>query len=235
MTILPALTSTRKERISAFVRDLRASAVREIALFPTVLDRNERTELYRDLESIPGLAIPHVHLRADCRAAEIRYLRRRFGSQVFNIHPRRSTHPFGPVPTPFARSVFIENVQVAPEDGELSLLGGVCPDYAHLESARRMEWDDYVSTVERQVRTFPVGCCHVSAIRDGDPNEWNGGPDHHSFEQLADFDYMTRYTDMLPDRWVSLELENTLAEQLEAVDYVTAIVEARADANSSIA
>lgn len=220
MTILPGLTSTMKDRIPDFLSDLRGSQVRRIALFPTVLPRQERQELYRELSDIPGLRVPHVHLRTDCDEVEIRFLEEQFGTEVFNIHPRKTVHAFGPIPQSHAGRIFVENTQEVPEDQELTLCGGICIDYSHLESARRMGWSDYVVTVEAQLRRFPIGCCHIAAIREGEPNSWNGGPDHHKFRQLSDFDYLSKYSWALPARWLSLELENTLPEQLEAADYV---------------
>ena len=219
-TILPGLTSTIKDGIPAFVADLQRSSVREIALFPTVLEAAERWELYRELEGIPGLRVPHVHLRTDCDEAEMDYLMRTFGTEVFNIHPAKSVHAFGAVPLRLAGSVYVENTQDPPEDPELAELGGICIDYSHLESARRLGWNDYVATVENQLRRFPIGCCHIAAIREGDPNAWNGGPDHHNFKQLSDFDYLAGYTWALPPRWLSLELENPLEEQLQAIAYL---------------
>jgi hypothetical protein len=227
MTILPGLTSTEKDRIPTFVRDLRESEVRAIALFPTVLDAAERRELYEELSSIPDLVIPHVHLRTDCDEAEMGFLVERFSTEYFNIHPERSTHPFGVVPQSYAAMVFVENVQVVPDDEELERLGGICPDYSHLDSARAMGMTGYVRTVERQLRRYPIGCCHVSAIRPGVPNRWNGGPDHHEFRDLSDLDYMARYADLLPERWVSLELENALDEQLRAAEYLRGLIASR--------
>ncbi len=219
-TILAGLTSTEKERIPDFLRALEKSGVRQIALFPTVLEKLEREELYRELEGIPDLRIPHVHLRTDCDEAEMVYLVRTFATEAFNIHPRKSVHAFGPVPNSFAEGVFVENTQDPPEDAELGAVGGICIDYSHLESARRLGWNDYVAAVEAQLRRFPIGCCHIAAIREGDPNAWNGGPDHHNFKQLSDFDYLAGYTWALPPRWLSLELENPLEEQLEAIAYL---------------
>ncbi|MFW5744029.1 MAG: hypothetical protein ACOC2D_12210 [Spirochaetota bacterium] len=220
MKILPGLTSTESDRIPAFVEALRRSDVRAIALFPTVLDPAERNELYRDLAAIPGLTIPHVHLRTDCTPDEMRFVAEQFGTELFNIHPRKSRHPFGEVPSDYASRVYVENVEIAPEDDELAALAGICPDYSHLESARLMGSTEYAATVERQLGSYPIGCCHVAGIRAGEPNVWNGGPDHHNFRSLADFDYMARYVDVLPARWISLELENPLDEQLEAARYL---------------
>ena len=80
MTLLPSLTSTKKERMGAFVEDLARLGVTQVALFPTTLSVAERRALYADLERIDGLTLPHVHLRSDCDDAEIGYLVHRFGT-----------------------------------------------------------------------------------------------------------------------------------------------------------
>jgi hypothetical protein len=220
MRVLPGLTSTRPELITPFLADLRRSSVRTIAFFPTCLDPASRRALYAELEAIAGLAIPHVHLRSDCFPGEIAYLGRRFGSVAFNIHPAASGHPFDPAQAPEKRRLFVENVEVPPDDAELAELGGLCPDWSHLENARLFGRTDYVATMERQLGRFPVGCCHISAIRAGEPNRWSGGWDQHDFRSLGDFDYLAAYRAYLPADWASLELENSLGEQLEAVAYL---------------
>ena len=125
MIILPGLTSTKKERIPAFLADMRRRGVKSIALFPTCLTRSERQALYAELEDVPGLGIPHVHLRSDCGAEEIGYLARRFGTEAFNIHPRASTHPFGPLPPEYAPAIYVENVDIPPKFIVLRGVAGV--------------------------------------------------------------------------------------------------------------
>jgi hypothetical protein len=231
MVILPGLTSTKKNRIPAFVSDLRASSVRTIALFPTCLSKNERAELYTELASIPGLRIPHIHLRADCGPDEIAHLVEIFGTEAFNIHPRASTHPFESGFGGFAGRVFVENVDVPIDDAELEdgvlghdALGGICPDFSHLENARLHGRASYVAATRRQLVRFRVGCCHMSAIRVGVSNDWAGEWDHHAYARLSDFDYLKAYCSCMPAGWASLELENSLAEQLEAKAYIEALL-----------
>jgi hypothetical protein len=223
MTILPGLTSTKKERIPAFIEDLRDSDVRTIALFPTLLSPDERKALYRQLESIAELNIPHVHIRSDFNEAELDYLAGRFGTEAFNIHPRASTHPFGPLPARFAAKIFVENVDVPADDAELAgsgtgelAPGGLCPDFSHLENSRLHGRSQYVDTVMGQLKRFKAGCCHVSAVRVGVPNHWAGEWDHHEYSSLDDLAYLSAYLEYLPDTWVSLELENGFAQQMEA-------------------
>jgi len=219
MTILPGLTSTRKERIPAFIDDLRRSGVRLISLFPTCLAADERAALYRELETVPGLRIPHAHLRSDCGPDEMELLSGRFGTEAFNIHPRASVHAFGPLPPAFASRIFIENVELPPEDAELEgdggpAPGGLCPDFSHLENARLHGMTEYVRVFTAQLARFRVGCCHLSAIRVGVPNHWSGMWDHHEFADPSDLDYLVAYRDHMPADWASLELENGLEQQL---------------------
>lgn len=220
MTVLPALTTTRPERADAFLDDMDRLSVRTIALFPTCFDAAARADLYRKLERKEGLRIPHVHLRSDCDGAEMEYLAERFGTEAFNIHPRASKHPFGEIPDRFKTLVFVENVETAPEAEEVAALGGVCPDYAHRENAGLFGRADYCARVDALLRAYPIGCCHVSAIRVGTPNAWAGQWDHHEYAELSDFDYLANYRGFFPKRWVSLELENSLEEQLAAAAYV---------------
>lgn len=225
MIILPGLTSTKQERIPEFIRNLRRSDVRLIALFPTCLDVAERWSLYHELEEIPGLGIPHVHLRSDCGLDELEYLSGRFGTMAFNIHPRASSHPFGTLPVEYASRIFIENVERPPEDEELATddglaPGGLCPDFSHFENARLHGLSAYVETFEQQLDRFAVGCCHMSAIRVGVPNHWAGMWDHHEYAVLDDLSYLARYRNRLPREWASLELENSFGQQLGAKEYL---------------
>jgi hypothetical protein len=219
MTLLPSLTSTRRDRMEPFLEALRQSDVRTIALFPTTLKPHERQALYEKLERIDGLKVPHVHLRSDCTDAEIGYLTYRFGTEVFNVHPSGSGTAYVPESSRWLKAISLENADALPEADQLAGCGGVCPDFSHWEAARRAR-DPAYEGFEALVRRFPAVCCHVSAIREGDPNPWNGRTDHHHFTSLADFDYLDRYREFLPPQWVSLELENTLDEQLEAIAYL---------------
>ena len=203
MTILPGLTSTKKDRMPAFIDELRRSDIRRIALFPTCLSDLERKALYAELESIDGLRIPHIHLRADCAPSEVEYLIDRFGAEVFNIHPRASTHPFRAIPATLAERFFVENVDIPVEEADVDgtvgpRLGGLCLDFSHLENARLLCRDSYVQTTMSLLARYPVGCCHLSAIRFGDPNSWSGEWDHHDFKSLADLDYLAKYRAFIP-------------------------------------
>ncbi len=219
MTFLPGLTSTRKDLIGYFIEDMRYHGILRIALFPTCLDLSERRQLYGALEEIPGLSIPHVHLRSDCGPMEIDYLRDRFETEVFNIHPAASAHPYLKGRDDQRKYLYVENVEVVPSREELSVFAGLCPDFSHWENAKQHNRAEYQG-FEELFKSYPVGCCHISALRVGEPNDWSGEWDHHGFTRFSEFDYLKDYRPYLPPHWLSLELENDLADQLKAIDYL---------------
>lgn len=227
MRILPGLTSTKKERIPAFLEDLEREGLLEIALFPTCMDRAERTSLYRELELFRGLHIPHVHVRSDFDEGELDYLCGRFGTEAFNIHPATSTHPFSIIPARLSRKFFIENVEQFPEDAELGEIGGLCPDFSHWANAVAFDRQGYDAAMRRLAGRYPIGCCHLSALRPGFPNPWHGEWDHHEFVDLADLDYLKTYRAFMPLAWGSLELENPLSEQLQARRHLESLLHPR--------
>lgn len=222
--ILPGLTSTMKERIPSFLADMEKTVTRRIALFPTCLDPAERSALYRELELIENFSIPHVHLRSDAEEGEMEYLVERFGTEAFNIHPASSSHPFKDVPARFAKMTFVENVDTLPEEDELKTLGGICPDFSHWENALLFGRADLYLDFKRLLSLYPPACCHLSAVRESVPNKWAGEWDHHAYSLLEDLAYLGKYREWMPPRWLSLELENPLAEQQEAISYLNRLL-----------
>ena len=222
MTILPGLTTTDRAGIPGFLAELRAGTAREIALFPTCLPPAERSELYAELERVPGLRIPHVHLRSEMGSAEIAYLAERFGAEAFNVHSSRSSHPYVAEPGPFRDRIFIENSEVAPDQAGLAGRGGLGVVLPHWQAALVQGRGGYEGFAELARRT-KVGCCHVSAVRPGVRSPW-GGYDHHRFERLEELDYLAEFKEFLPGRWASLELENPLKEQLDAAERLAALL-----------
>ncbi len=217
MIFLPSLTTTKREAVNPFLEALERTGVRVIALFPTTLKPDERQKLYSDLEEIRGLRIPHVHLRSDCGDDEIEYLVERFAAEVFNVHPEGSNTAFVPESSRWLKRIYLENADALPEAQQLEAYGGICPDFSHWEAARRARDPEY-DGFEDLVRRFPPRCCHISAIREGDPNPWNGRTDHHHFTSISDFDYIDRFRPLLPPQWASLEVENPLEEQLRVIE-----------------
>lgn len=222
--ILLGLTTTPGSDWKGKVEECKKFNLTEIALFPTFIDLPKRQELYALLENSPVKSIPHVHLRNDMEMWELDMFVEKYGTQVFNIHPRRSGHPFdyGKF-SKYKHMTYIENQEHAPKDDEVGMFAGFCIDFSHWASdfikcsiRGRKSYRNF----EERIRRFGAGVAHVSAIRSflGFLNY-----DSHTMHDLKDLDYMKNYEEFWPSI-LSLELENTLEKQLEAKAYLEKII-----------
>ena len=85
--LLGLTTITPKEEWKNKVKEIDELGIKEVALFPTCLNLEERKELYRLLENTKLERIPHVHIREeDTESWELDYLVKRYKTQVFNTH-----------------------------------------------------------------------------------------------------------------------------------------------------
>jgi len=213
--ILPGITTTDLSKLEENVDSLARLHIPEIALFPTTLELPERSALYKYLEK-HDVIIPHIHARADMEDAEFEYLINRFKTQVFNTHGSNENHALENRSSKFRKQIFVESpVSNIFLDSDMENFGGICYDFSHLEENRRnwpICYNNQISFSER----YPIGCCHISAVR--------GAHSYHRLDTMADIQYMQLYTAYLPPL-LSLELENTLTEQLEIKKHLSKLLQ----------
>ncbi len=225
---LLGLTTTPGSDWRGKIKETKALKITEIALFLTGLKKEERKELYGLLDRSPVKNIPHVHLRSDVDSLEMEYLLRRYKTKVFNHHPFPQ-HLLEYDLSKYFSIIFIENTEIIPSEEELKKFGGICVDFSHWENAN-LTACPYYAGFEEKVKKYKIGCGHISAIRkeSGVYNnpmypEWKGYYDNHYFNDLKELDYLKKYFRYLPE-FVSLELENSFAEQLRAKKYLETII-----------
>ncbi|MFH1255086.1 MAG: hypothetical protein V1667_01280 [bacterium] len=224
-TITPGLWRKKAEEINEL-------GLEEIALFLTGLNVGARKELYGILEKTKLKNIPHVHLRDDMDVWELEYLESRFNAAVFNIHGKNSAHPFDLLKLKkYLPKIYIENQDYVPDREELKKTAGFCVDFSHWQDGIMLKRKNYDANMRQAIKNFSVGCSHISAVgkkvienRDVVFNEIvYRDYSKHIFDNLEEFDYIANFLDFLPDL-ISLELENSLAEQLKAKKYLEKII-----------
>lgn len=213
-TILVGLTTTKKDQILSKISEIKKFKITQIAYFPTCLTRIERDNFAKELESIPNLEIPHIHLRSDMGDEEIEYYISKFKTKIFNIHPRNSKFGIFKIGDKYKKKVYVENSGGIPTNNELQEYGGVCIDFAHWETGKKYLPELY-KNFQTLIQTHTIGCCHISAIRD----ENEGHLDQHFLKNIQDMDYILKYIRYFPE-FASLELENSISEQLEIKKYI---------------
>lgn len=233
--ILLGLTTITEGEWKNKVKEIDELGLKEVALFPTSLNKEERQELYKLLEKTKLEKIPHVHLRGDMEIEELKYLEDRFGVEVFNVHSENSYYAPKLDYKNYAKKVYSENIPkgLIPTENDLKKYAGICLDLTHWQSdilLRGEECEENKKLKELALK-YKIGCIHVGAIkpqpfidRDRLANIDYYGYDSHILKDLSELDYVKKYKNYLADI-ISIELENTLKEQLEVKKYLEKILD----------
>jgi len=225
MKILLGLTTTDKDHWKDKVKEADGLNLKEIALFLTGLDKNEREEIYKLLPKTSVKKIPFVHARSDMLPEEFKYLKQTFKTKVFNLHSEKE-HPCSYDYSELKKFIYIENTTAPFDEKEIKNFAGICLDFTHLEDDRLRRPKIYHHSLA-VIKKFKCGCNHISAIKkkkvwDKDEKEW-----HFDFHYLNDFlelNYLKKYPLSYFSSHVALELENDLAEQIKMRKHVISIL-----------
>lgn len=204
--------------------------IKEVAVFPTCLNRKERKELYELLENSPVEKIPFVHLREDMQTAELEYFIKNYGTRVFNMHSKRE-YPYIKDYLKFKEKICIENVYYPLDEEEIKNFFGICIDFSHLENDRLLYEKKFEHNV-RVIEKFSVKCGHISAVKkearpdyESKYDNFNTRHDFHCLEELSELDYLKNYPLKYFPNYIAIELENGIREQLEAKNYIKKLIE----------
>lgn len=225
MLILPSLTTTKTYADSSSwrekLKEIKDMGLKEIALFPTAIGFEERQELYELLKETQVESIPFVHLRSDMSLEEVDYLFDLYGVKAANIHCRKYK-PHEHDLSSYKSKIYIENCD-EPISDEIVEWAGLCLDVSHQEN-KRLTGNPLFTEVDELMKKYPIGAWHLNAIRraaEVDHTRFAGVKyDRHFYKDLGEFDYCVRFKDFLPTVAIALELENSIEEQLVAVEYV---------------
>ena len=208
------------------IKKLDKFRIKQISIFPTYLPYEEREEMYFLLEKTDIEKIHLFHLRHDMDGEEISYLDNTFKIDCFNIHPSNGKYPGNHSGLKkYKNKIFIENLENIPEEHELSDCGGLCIDFSHWDSYKRVYPENYFN-FSNMAKKFKVGCCHVSGIYQN--IHYKHGKDRpayefHSINHLSQLDYLEKYKNYLPEI-ISLEIDNSLDEQMSAIGHLRRII-----------
>jgi len=230
---LLALTTTHKAYWQDKVKEIDLLGLKEISIFPTCLELEKRKELYGLLEKTGLKKIPFTHLRTDCEQWEIEYLMKRFDCQIFNIHADNLAQSFLDRCQKYRHLVYIENgehYQINPLFKKiLDQAAGLCLDFSHWEDYEVRQDNKNYRNFKKYIAKYKVGCAHISVIKDeiftssdvfGNQSQFFAS---HFMKNLSEFNYMKDYLKYLPE-YSAIEIENSLAEQLKAKQYLEQMI-----------
>jgi predicted nucleic acid-binding protein len=230
MKILPTITTITGSNWKDKIREIRELKIEEIALFPTCLNKEQRKTLYELLKQTSVKRIPFVHLRTDMDVEELEFLAKEYDTAIFNVHSEREY----PIPkewlVKFKELICIENTHTPLDENEVKNFAGICLDVAHLENLRILEPDKYAQQMEI-INKFPIKCNHISAIKKEfsfiDEKKRKLAYDSHFMDNVFELDYLKNYPVKYFSEYCAIELENSISDQLEAIEYINRILGGR--------
>lgn len=244
LKIYPSITTTRGSNWRKQICDIKKLSLKEICLFPTCLDMKERKRLYRLLKGTPIKRIPLVHLRNDMELWELDYLVKNYKVKAFNIHPL-SRYPIINDFSKYKEKIYIENFRQPLNEKEIKQFKGICIDFSHLEYSRLCYPKDYRHNL-RLIKKYPHDYAHISAVKykrctatfelgslahhenkfsPGLAAKYKSDVDKkcyslHYLGDLSELDYLKRYLSKYRPSVIAIELENSIAEQLQIKKYI---------------
>lgn len=217
--ILPTITTTDDSDWRKKLNEIKKLKLEEVAVFPTCLDRKERSELYGLLKETKVKRAPLFHLRDDILSEEVEYFIKNYQTKMFCIHSSRE-YCFPTDIEKYKKMVFIENTRTPLDEKEIKEFAGVCLDFSHLEDDRRMRPENFAIN-KKIIEKYPVGCGHISAIKKEKKDDRYSS---HFFQELSEFDYLKKYPKKYFPKILAIELVNSIGEQLKVKDYLKNIL-----------
>jgi len=222
--VYPSITTSLSSNWKEMISDIKRLNLKKICLFLTGTNMGVRKEIYIALEDSPVKTIPLVHLKNDMEAWEVKYLMKRFKTQIFNVHSRKE-YEFSSSLREYSKKYITMELTSTPIEDELHDYTGICLDGAHVENnmlKKSLLYDSFL----RCLAKYPVKVWHVSAIKKKKffwPPTFSWEYDAHKYRDLSEFDYITKYKKYLVPI-IALELVNPIEEQLKAKEYVTKLL-----------
>lgn len=219
--ILLGLTTTPGSDWREKIEEIEKFGIDEIALFPTFIKHPERRTLYDLLGKSRIRSIPCIHLRNDFELEEIDYLVDRYNVKALNLHCNPEHIDAFDRYKKYQKMIYFENGHIEnPELFEqyLGLSGGMCVDFSHLND-KRVTPKKERKLMYKWMKKYLIGWCHVSAMK----RTLLRSRTAHKYSKLSELDYITKYKEYLP-QLISLELENSFEEQLEAKKYLSLLL-----------
>ncbi len=217
---LVGITTTKHSDWRAKIKEIDGLNLQSAAVFPTCLNKEQRTELAALLEKTKLKKVPFLHIRGDMDITELDYWIKKYGAKVFNIHSHKE-HPILYDYLRYRKIIFIEDAYRFADEKELKNFGGMCLDFSHLENDRFFNQDRF-NKYKELARKYKIGCNHISAVSK-EPYLGDDGRlyyEKHWLDDFSELDYLKQYPREYFSDFCAIELENSLSEQLKAIDYI---------------
>ena len=211
--ILLSITGGRRIDWQRKIVELRDFKIKKAALFVTRYEKHERLELYSALLGT-GIKITFCHIRGDVSEEELQFLINEFECRHFNIH--EAGFKFlkkwkGDFKHLYLEMNYDNHVN---SNVDVNRIGGFCIDLSHFMAGKERKTKDYEYIMKRKDvhRYFKFN--HLNGY------SYCKKKDLHTIRSLKDFDYLKEIPKFLFGRYIALEVNNSIKEQIKFRDYI---------------
>lgn len=192
-------------------------SIKEAAVFLERFLPSQRNEFYKSLEKSMVKTIPLVHIRSDVEKEELEFFIKAFKTKYFTIHENH--FPLMSKWKSYRDKLYLElnyDNQIA-QNVIVAEIGGFCIDLAHFKAATALGAKEaYFAFLRRGKVRF--ACNHISGYSPA------RNRDIHLINNIRDFDYLTDLPKYVFGKVMAIEIDNSIAEQLEYREYIAQLV-----------
>lgn len=228
--IIPSITTLKNDpsKWEEIYEDCEKYQIKKMALFLTGYDREQRSECYKLAHQLLlryQITVPFVHARHDMASDEYHLLMDSFGAEMFNLHPLNQIPLHQKLETELLKYIYIENSRELSKK-DVEDFAGVCLDLSHLEDSREF-WDEkeFLKIID-VLNHSKIGCNHISAFAETPKTDETGAKycSRHTLTNLNELRYLSDYSSDYFGKYIAIELNNRLSDQMEAIDYIKSVV-----------
>lgn len=211
--IYPCITTLTKNNWRRQIADINKRRLKEAAVFLTGLPKlSDRRELGQLLKNSTIKYVPHVHVRNEMSPAEIRWWHHNFKTRQFNTHCSFFKYLNG---YPYLKKCFVLETTHDFSEKLVDKVSGYCLDLAHLYDSDHWIIRSGLLTkvdllIQKGVRPKSN---HLSGVL-------TNGRHTHYLDGTANLDYLLKVPCDYFSKVICLEVENSIAEQLQFIKYI---------------
>jgi len=211
--IIPGITGFREKDWKEKLSQINKLKIKEAALFLERFDQTQRKKIYRALLDSSLKRIPLVHARNDMEVEEFAFLESKFKTGCFNFHEKG----FGFLHKwkSFEKKICLEmdyNDFIS-KKVKVEKIGGFCVDLSHFKVAQERQSKEFDFIYFKKNKSKFL-CNHLNGYSK------NKNRDIHTVKSLRDFDYLKTLPEFIFGKFIGLEMENNIFQQLSYKKYL---------------
>lgn len=212
--ILVSITGYKEKDWKSKLEEIEKHKITRIALFLEMFRKQQRSKIYSALLTSNIKEIPLVHIRNDMTKQELEFISKNFKTECFNIHENSFKHL--EQWNGFYKKLFLEMNydNHIPKKVNLNKIGGFCIDLSHFKAAEKKQSKDFEYITKRKKEKKYFKCNHLNGY------SYKKNIDLHTIKSLKDFSYLKTLPKFLFGKYIALEVNNSIAEQLKFKKYV---------------